>query len=211
MKTKMVPLLLVATCIFAWAWVTPVMAEELSVIRSFSTTSPSSNSEFDVMLTISNLNIGGIVETLPDGFTYVSTTHPSDQVSISGQKIAFAVINDRKITYKAKAPSSGEGTFTGKWVDLLVLSPELEEDKERWETIADTILVVEATATPTPTVATPKPVATTAPTTPPTPSPTTSPAFEVPGFDAIFAAVALIITFLVVFGKNGKRGNMKDV
>ncbi len=218
---KVAALLLVVTCLFVGAWLTPVMAKELSVTRSFSTTSPSPNSEFDVMLAISDLNIGGIVETLPEGFSYVSTTHPSDQVSISGQKIAFAVINETEITYKVKAPSSGEGTFTGKWVDLLVLSPELEEGKERWETIADAIVVVEAVATPTPTVATPtpttltlatpKPVATTTPTTPPVPSPTPIPTSDVPGFDAIFVAIALVIACLVVFRKKGKGGNTKDV
>lgn len=212
MKMKVVALLLVSACLFLWA--TPVMAEEINVTRSFSTTSPSPNSEFNVMLTISDLNIGGIVETLPEGFSYVSTMHPSNQVSISGQKIAFAVINETEITYKVKAPSSGEGTFTGKWVDLLVLSPELEEGKERWETIADAMVVVKSAtptvATPTPTLATPKPVAATTPTTPPIPSPTPISTSDVPGFDAIFAVASLAIACLVVCRKRG-GGNTKDV
>ncbi len=219
LKIKGGVLLLVAMCLFVGALATPVMAEEISVTRSFSTISPSPNSEFDVMLTISDLNIGGIVETLPERFSYVSTTHPSDQVRISGQKIAFAVINETEITYKVKASSSGEGTFTGKWVDLLVLSPELEEGKERWETIADGMVIVEAAATPTaatpthtvatstPTLATPKPVAATTPTSTPTPVSTS----DVPGFDAIFAVASLVIAFLVIFRKKGKGGNTKDV
>ncbi len=222
-KMNVVALLLVAMCLFVGAWTTPVMAEEISVTRSFSTISPSPNSEFDVMLAISDLNIGGIVETLPDGFSYVSTTHPSDQVSVSGQKIAFAVINETEITYKVKAPSSGEGTFTGKWVDLLVLSPELEEGKERWETIEDVMVIVEAAATPTPTtptptvakstptLATPKPVVATTPTTSPVTSPTPVSTSDVPGFDAIFVVASLVTAFLVIFRKKGKGGNTKDV
>lgn len=215
-KMNVVALLLVAACLFVWAWVTPVMAKEISVIRSFSTTSPSPNSEFDVMLIISDLNIGGIVETLPEGFSYVSTTHPSDQVSVSGRKIAFAVINETEITYKVRAPSSGEGTFTGKWVDLLVLSPELEEGKERWETIADAMVVVGAAtpmvATTTPTVATSTPIPSTLkPVVATTPTSTPTPTSDVPGFDAIFATIALITAFLVVFRKKREGGNTKDV
>jgi PGF-pre-PGF domain-containing protein len=89
----------------------------------------------------------------------VSTT--CEHYQISGQKVAFAVIDETEITYRVKAPSSGDGTFTGEWVDLLVLTTELEEGKERWETIADTIVIVGGggagtieegvTATPTPT------------------------------------------------------------
>ncbi len=35
--------------------------------------------EFDVTLTLHDLSIGGITETLPDGVAYPGTTHPAGQ------------------------------------------------------------------------------------------------------------------------------------
>ena len=68
-----------------------------------------------------------------------------------------------------------------------------------------------ATPTPTPTtaVAVAAPAATAAPATTPTPNPTVppTPASEVPGFEAIFVAVSLVVAYLVVFGKKGKEGD----
>jgi PGF-pre-PGF domain-containing protein len=137
---------------------------EVESVTRYAPAGPAADEEFEVTLKISYSELPlvvGIVETIPEGFSFVSTTHPSDQYEVSGQKVAFAVINETEITYKVKAPSSGDGTFTGEWVDLLVLTTELEEGKERWETIADTIVIVggggagtieeEGRVTPTPT------------------------------------------------------------
>lgn len=146
-SVKLVVALLAAVVIAALA--APAMAEEISITRSLSTTTPSPNSEFDVTLAISGLKIGGIVETIPDGFAYVSTTHPADQTNRSGQNIIFSVINDAEIKYRVKAPSSGSGTFKGVWDDVL---------NETNGTIADTSVSVHTTGgggyvptTPTPT------------------------------------------------------------
>ncbi|MCK4528210.1 hypothetical protein KAW18_12635 [candidate division WOR-3 bacterium] len=209
-KNKNKILVLAITCfavfLFISAIVVPVIGAEAEVTR-FSPTAPAPDAEFDVTLRISGELplVAGIVETIPEGFVFKGTTHPSDQYKVSGRKVAFAVINETEIKYTVKAPSSGKGTFKGEFVDLLVLSPELEEGKERWETIADTIVIVggeEAKSTPRPAVT---PAA--APAITPTPKPTTppAPASEVPGFEAIFAVVSLIIACLFIFGKKGKR------
>jgi len=64
-----------------------------------------------------------------------------------------------------------------------------------------------AAATPTPTTAvataTPKPAA---PATTPGPTASPAPASEVPGFEMIFAVVALLIVYTTVLRKNGKKG-----
>jgi PGF-pre-PGF domain-containing protein len=98
----------------------PVMAEETEVARSFSTTSPGPDSEFTVTLSISDIQVGFIDETIPHGFAF--TEHPSDHqyYEVSGQRIAFAVVDDiTEIRYKVVAPSSGGGTFSGVWEDFL--------------------------------------------------------------------------------------------
>jgi|GEM_PF-1635907 len=112
---KLVVVLLAAIVLSALA--APVVAEE-KVTRRVSTTNPSPNEDFDVTLT-SGFQIGGIVETIPDDFSFVSTAHPPEQYNVSGQNIRFVVINEPEIKYTVKAPSSGSGTFRGVWEDVL--------------------------------------------------------------------------------------------
>lgn len=97
------------------------VAEEAEVVRSFSTTSPSPDSELTVTLSISSIRIGSIVETIPDNFAFIE--HPLDHqyYESSGQKIAFAVVDEiAEIKYTVKAPSSGGGTFSGVWEGFLL-------------------------------------------------------------------------------------------
>ena len=96
------------------------VAEETDVVRSFSTTSPSPDSELTVTLSIAGIRVGFINETIPDNFMF--TEHPSDHQyhEVSGQRIAFAVVDEvTEIKYKVLVPSSGEGVFIGAWEDLL--------------------------------------------------------------------------------------------
>ena len=95
-------------------------ATAITVTRTLSTTNPASDSTFGVRLDLTGLQIGGIVETIPDGFAFVSTTHPQNQTGVSGQKVAFGVVNETTILYEVRAPSEGrEGTFGGLWHDAL--------------------------------------------------------------------------------------------
>lgn len=79
---------------------------------------PHPPSDFDVTLTIHNISIAGIVETLPDDVSFISTTQPSDRIRVSGQKIAFALINDTSITYRVRS-MSGIPAIAGIWEDFL--------------------------------------------------------------------------------------------
>ncbi len=79
------------------------------------------SNEFEVTLTLDNITICGIAETLPHDLTFVSTTHPLEKVRVSGQKISFAVINETQVAYRVRSSTSGSGTpeITGIWIDLL--------------------------------------------------------------------------------------------
>ncbi|MEA1998036.1 MAG: hypothetical protein U9N61_01740 [Euryarchaeota archaeon] len=184
-------LLLLATAAFLAGTVTAVPGTE-GVTRS-APADPIPGAEFDVKLTISGERplVVGIVETIPEGFDFVSTSHPSDQYDVSAQKIAFAVINEAEILYRVKASSSGVGTFIGTWIDML---------SQKEGAIRDITDVVGADSTieegPTP-----MPVVTT-PTSKMVQSPT--PTSEVPGFEQIFAIASFLIAYLFVFrGKGG--------
>jgi len=127
--------------------VTAVTHTVVESVTRYAPAGPAADEEFDVTLRISYSELPlvvGIVETIPEDFTFVSCpTLPDEQYDVSGQKVAFTVIckeseaEIKEIKYIVKAPSSGDGTFTGEWVDLLVLTPELEEGKEgKWHTVA---------------------------------------------------------------------------
>lgn len=91
----------------------------MKIIRTLSITEPAADSEFAVTLNISGTDVAGIVECIPEGFSYIGTSHPETQTSQSKQKIVFSIIGETEITYRVKAPLSGGGTFTGTWYDLL--------------------------------------------------------------------------------------------
>lgn len=98
----------------------PAFAEENGIKRSFSTASPAPNENFEVTLTVSGLRAAGVMESLPEGFVYVSTVYPEGkQASVSGQNLIYSVLDEKKIVYLVKAPASGSGTFEGKWNDVL--------------------------------------------------------------------------------------------
>jgi hypothetical protein len=164
-----------------------VTATDTTVTRLLSTTNPTSGSMFDVTLNITGLEIGSFVETIPDGFAFVRTTHPSNQTYISGQKVVFVIVNETLIKYEAQALSEGSGTFSGMWYDAL---NEKEGDIER----TDVSVKVAETPTPSPVV---------------TPTPSSPP---IPGFEAVFTLAGLItFAFLLLFMRKGKgkRGGEK--
>lgn len=103
--------------ILIYCFISPVVADGAEIVRDASTTEPGSDSEFTITLKISGTDVAGIVEYIPEGFTYVGSEHPEDQVSQSGQNIIFSVIGETEINYQVMAPSSGEGLFTGVWYD----------------------------------------------------------------------------------------------
>jgi hypothetical protein len=117
-------LLILTVCL-----ISPVIAEETKIIRDIPESEPNADSEFTVTLYISGTDVAGIVENIPEGFTYLGSNHPEDQISQYGQSIIFSVIGETEINYQIKAPSAGKGSFTGIWYDPI---------NETEGTIADT-------------------------------------------------------------------------
>jgi hypothetical protein len=83
------------------------------------TISEVASGEFDVTLSMNDIRICGIAETLPGDLTFVSTTHPEAKVKVSGQKISFAVINETHVTYRVRSSTADTPEIAGIWIDLL--------------------------------------------------------------------------------------------
>lgn len=77
-----------------------------------------SGNGLEVTLTVTGIPVGGIVETIPDGYTWVGCDHPDDRTRVSGQNVAFAVIDEEAIRYRVQGPPEAGEAFTGTWEDL---------------------------------------------------------------------------------------------
>ena len=84
-------------------------------IRSFSPPSAALGGEVVVTVTASGYGpFGGIMETLPAGFRYVSSSLPDDSVTVNGQEVTFSLLGETDFTYTVAAPSAeGSYSFSG--------------------------------------------------------------------------------------------------
>ena len=185
LRMVLIPAIIIAIAIFPVVIaIASASGSGIAVTRTLSTNTPAPGSTFHVFINISGLRVGGIVETIPEGFTFVSTTHPSNQTYVSGQKVVFVLLNETSIRYEVRAPSQGSGTFSGAWYDAL------SEKEGIIKSMSVSVRVVEtpmSSPTPTPT------------TTPvPSPSPSPSPPAQVPAFEAVSALAGLLVVAVAV-------------
>ena len=82
----------------------PVDADEHSAIRSFSATTVDAGDEIQVTITHEDLGgFGHFEETLPAGFTYVSSSLSDASVEQEGQVVTFFVLGDDPFDYTVTA------------------------------------------------------------------------------------------------------------
>ncbi len=109
-------------CLLLLLMMIPVAACSAPVTRNLSTGEPGAGEVFTVTLSVEGMPRGGLVETLPAGYTFAGTDHPGDRVLVRGQKVAFALTDETTITYSVQAPVSGSGDITGTWEDFVAES-----------------------------------------------------------------------------------------
>jgi len=90
-----------------------VLASPATATRSFSDSTVDPGDSIVVAMTAAGYGaFGQVVETLPSGFTYVSSSLPSGQVTEeAGNKVKFTLLGDASFTYTVTA-SSVEGVYT---------------------------------------------------------------------------------------------------
>ena len=107
-----------AAMVGAIALLTPpgvVEAQAHSASRAFQRTWAAPGSELRVTITARNYGaFGQVEETLPDGFTFVRSSLPGNQVAEEGQVVRFSLFGDSSFTYFVTVPTAeGQYTFTG--------------------------------------------------------------------------------------------------
>jgi hypothetical protein len=118
MKGNISGKLVLTACILIGLFVVSVCAEEPCVTRNITDLTYGGNS-IDVTINLNGLRAGGIIETIPSGMTFVSTTHPEERYKQEEQNIIFSVLNDDSIRYTLRAGITGPTTITGIWYDAL--------------------------------------------------------------------------------------------
>ena len=90
---------------------TPVLASSATATRTLPT-SVASGAEFDVTITPADCgDFGQVVETLPDGFTYLSCTPSYIGVEEVGNTVKFTFLSSESFTYRLKAPTVATTTI----------------------------------------------------------------------------------------------------
>ena len=80
--------------------------------RSFSPAPASAGGELEVTITAAGYGgFGQVVETLPTGFSYVSSSLSDSEVTVAGQEVSFTLFGHTTFTYTVAAPSAG-GTYS---------------------------------------------------------------------------------------------------
>ena len=154
-----------------------VEAQAYSASRAFQRTWAAPGGELRITITARNYGaFGQVEETLPDGFTFVRSSLPGNQVAEEGQVVRFSLFGDSSFTYFVTVPTAeGQYTFTG-----VVKNADRDERTISGHTQLRVGPPPTSTPTSTPTPAptathTPEPTATPEPTETPTPSPTPTP------------------------------------
>ncbi len=109
----MLPKRAVLLCILVFVLAAPAAAGSIERIVT-----PSGNG-LDITLTLTDIPVGGIVETIPDSCTWAGCDHPDNRTRVSDQHVAFAVIGEETIRYRVQGPPEAGEAFAGTWEDLL--------------------------------------------------------------------------------------------
>jgi hypothetical protein len=98
--------------------ITQFASAETSVSREIHPATGSQNNLMEITLHMNGIQKAGIIETLPPGTTFISTTDLQSQFSQSGNNVIFAVLDDSQIEYLVQTSGTSVPSITGKWEDI---------------------------------------------------------------------------------------------
>ena len=192
---------IVASAIFAGVLYAspPVDAGGHSAVRSFEAALVHPGEDITVEIEAKEYGLfGRVIETLPEGWTYKSSSLSETAVSIKGRVVSFLLLDEEAFTYTVTAPDSGGiHTFSGVIEDFERARETIGGDSEI--TVLMPTPVSTPTATPT-VVPTPTPTPTVVPTPVPPDTGGTAPSAGV----LVLLMVVGIAVIVVVVGRRGR-------
>ncbi|MCY3543359.1 MAG: cadherin-like beta sandwich domain-containing protein [Chloroflexi bacterium] len=120
-----IPLLAVAVLAIGLAYYSPAEADGHSAMRSFSPSPVAPGGELQVTVKVADYGTyGSVIETIPNGFSYLGVRGLELDVRQDGQTVHFIVLarnNEYEFTYRLRAPTTpGQYTFRGDFLDALL-------------------------------------------------------------------------------------------
>ena len=108
-----------------WSTATTRTPSTWGATRSFSKPYVDPGGEVVVTVTAAGYGaFGHIVETLPAGFSYVSSSLPNHAIGVNGQEVSFTLLDGQAFTYTASA-SNREGSYA--FYGIVMNADELEQ------------------------------------------------------------------------------------
>lgn len=124
-----------------------------SASRSISPSPVEPGAEATVTIDVVGTSVGQVVETLPEGFGYLSTSLPSQSVEEMGQTVTFTLLGQSTFSYTVMTPEMEQNyTFMGV---LKVLDTATSQTMDYPMEDTDLRVGIPPTATPVPPTATP--------------------------------------------------------
>ena len=163
----------VAAALMLLLWLHPASAQQgPTATRSFDPGVAAPGGEVTVTIAVAGYGAFGVlIETLPEGFTYVSGSLDVLQVEVTGRTVTFTLLGDTSFTYTVTAPASeGSYGFRGVLWDADRNEHAVGGASEITVGVVTPGPTAEPTAEPTPT-----PTPTASPAATPTPQPATEP------------------------------------
>ena len=136
-----IPPLIAAAVMLAWPLAS--VAQTQSAVRSFDAETVEPGVTIEITVTANDYGqFGQIVEMLPQGFTFVDSTHDAEGVEVDGRVVTFTLLQNDSVTYTVTASETdGDYEFTGILKD---------EDRQEFAVVGASIITVLSPATPTP-------------------------------------------------------------
>ncbi len=105
----------------------PGISADTRAIRSLSPSHVEPGEEVEVTITVDGFGwVGALVETLPDGFSYVSTSLSVGEYDVVGNEVSFTLFEVSGFTYTVMAPpTEGPYSFSGYMFGLDLIEHEV--------------------------------------------------------------------------------------
>lgn len=114
MMVRQIPLLVLCICIVALCAPTAAAG---TVVREVGPAD--ADGLITVTLSLNDIEVGGIAETLPAGFVYVDSSLPASMVQVQDDRLCFCTMNESTVTYRLRSAGQAGGEITGEWWDFV--------------------------------------------------------------------------------------------
>ena len=108
---------------------------EWGAARSFQSAFTDPGSDVEITVAVGGYgSFGEVVETLPDGFSYLSSSLPDTSIRVTGEEVRFTLLGVETFTYTVTVAGAGGPYYFYGWI--------IDADKLQKQILGDSVLTV---------------------------------------------------------------------